>query len=204
MADRPDDSRAGRRVAAVLLAYVLAGILAGVLWAWLADPVQFTVVGGDDGPTGLQAGEEAASARFGVVVTYAAVAVVASALTASVVCLRTGPRAGAATVVWLAVAGTVGAAVSALTGIALGPGDPEAAATSAAVGDTVADRLAVDAWGVLLVWPVAALAVAMVVWTFLLPRDEPVDPAASAEAQGPGRAPQGSGAPTETDPPLPR
>ena len=63
----------------------------------------------------------------------------------------------------LVLGAVLAAAVMALTGHLLGPGDPATALREAKVGAQVPLRLEVDTFSVYLVWPIAVLAGALVV-----------------------------------------
>ena len=63
----------------------------------------------------------------------------------------------------LVLGAALAAAVMALTGHLLGPGDPATALRAAKVGAQVPLRLEVDTYSVYLVWPIAVLAGALVV-----------------------------------------
>ena len=148
----PPTSLVVRAVVVTCVLFVLAGVLGGWLWSVFADPPAFEVL-----QHGAIMGEEAAGQQFGVDVTFGVIGLVLSVPLG----LLTG---------WLwhrvgwpqAVACAVGAGIAALIawrlGIVLGPADPSDLISSAAVHDLLPERLDVHAKGMLLAWPVGALA----------------------------------------------
>jgi hypothetical protein len=153
-------SRASRRdVAVVLGTYLVLGLVAGLLWWLLVDPATFTKVGGG---TGGSMGEVQLARRFDADGWFCVLAVLGGF--GSGLALTWWRRRDPLLVTVLVVLGAAGAAaVMAVTGHLLGPGDPDAALRDATVGQHVPVRLAVQARAAYLVWPIAALVGALVV-----------------------------------------
>lgn len=158
----PPPRGTARTDAAVILgAHLALGALAAVAWWLLVDPAYYTV--GADGALGM--GEVQLGRRFGADGWFTVVAGV------------TGVFAGGGFTWWrsrdplltaaLLVAGSaLATAVMALLGGVLGPADPATAAAGADAGDLVPSALRVTATVCYLVWPIAALAGAlMVLWS---------------------------------------
>jgi hypothetical protein len=162
--------------------FVLAGVLGGWLWSEFADPPAFEVI-----RSTATMGEEEAGRQFGVDVTFALVGVVLAVPLG----LLTGWRWHR--VGWpQAVACTVGAGIATVIawrlGIVLGPEDPAKLLAAASVGDLLPERLDVHARGLLLAWPVGALAgfVAAVLIFSRPPLPRPDGPAPSETGSPPG------------------
>src|SRR5680860_1395943 len=146
-----------RDVAAALAGYLVIGVVAGVLWWLLFDPAMFTKVRGRGSMGELELGK-----RFNADGWYLVVAAFS------------GLVSGVAVTAWrsrdlllttgLVVAGScLAAAVMALAGYVLGPGDPDVALAAAQVGAQVPVQLKVTAHTAYLVWPVATLVGALIV-----------------------------------------
>ncbi|MGZ4437080.1 MAG: hypothetical protein ACXVW6_05545 [Nocardioidaceae bacterium] len=144
-------------VAVVLGIFVLLGVACGVLWWLLVDPATFTKVA-----RGGEMGDVQLGRRFGADAWYVVLGSVA------------GLPAGAALTWWrsrdylltsglVAVGSVLAAALSAVVGRVLGPGDPNVALATAARGTQVPVPLEVTAHVAYLVWPIAALAGALLV-----------------------------------------
>ncbi|MBW9211487.1 hypothetical protein KV102_17600 [Mumia sp. zg.B53] len=153
---------------ATVVGFVVAGAVAGVLWALLSDPIQYTVVRIGD-QSGLSADEAASTAQFGVEVTYAWIGAVIAALWGSVATWLWGRAGGNAVIVRTALGAVVGALVAWGTGVLAGP--PEPTVGSRPAGATVSGQVALDAYGMLFVWPVAALLGLLLVAWLTLPRE---------------------------------
>jgi hypothetical protein len=156
--------RAGRDVVMVLVAYVVLGLVCGLLWWLLVDPATFTKVS-DGGSMGeLELGK-----RFNGDAWYAVIAAVAG-LASGVLITWWRSRDLLLVTVLLLVGAGIAAAVMAVTGHLLGPGDPDAALAAAKAGGRVPVPLAVTAKASYLVWPIAALIGSLIVlWS--PPRD---------------------------------
>ena len=209
---RPDAAEAGitpadiRDGAAVALLVGVAGLLLGVLWAWLAPRVQY-VSNGDavflrDSESEARIGADGMffllSAGFGLV----------SAL-ATFLWRR---RGGVPLVVGLAVGSAFAALAGWRLGLWLGPSaDLAAAAVKAGKGVPFDAPLQLLAYGVLLAWPMVAVAAHLVLtalWTPLDPvpqetvRDAEYPPAYVHDHHvGQGRGPAGTGGPQDAEPP---
>jgi len=158
--DAPRRPRPGgaRGDAVVVLGVLLVlGLLGGVLWWLLVDPAAYTKT-----RTGGVMSEADLSRQFAADGVYAVIAAVAGLVTGLVMTWWRS-RDPLLTSVLLVVGAVLAAAVMALTGHLLGPGDPGAALGAAKVGGRVPIPLKVDAFTVYLVWPVAVLAGALVV-----------------------------------------
>lgn len=151
-------------LATILGSYLLLGLVGGVLWWLLVDPASFTKVGG-----GGSMGELQLAKRFGGDGWYAVIAAVGG-LAAGVTLTWWRMRDLLLTTVLVVVGAGVAAAVMAVTGQLLGPGDPDAALAAAAAGAHVPVPLSVHAKAGYLVWPIASLVGALIVlWS--PPRD---------------------------------
>jgi hypothetical protein len=157
-----------RGTLATVVGFLVAGVVAGIVWAVLADPMKYTVVRVGD-RSGLSADEVAASAAFGVLVTYAWVSGLVSAVWAAFATWRWGRQGGNGVVVRTAVGASLAAFVAWGTGVLLGPPTPEVGSLPA--GAEVSARLGIDAYGVLFAWPVAALLALLLVSWLMLPRE---------------------------------
>jgi len=131
--------------------FAVLGCLAGWLWSVWADPALFVVTRDN-----AVMGEVEAGRQFGADVVYSAIAVVAGLVAGSVMGWRY-PRVGWLLPVVVTVASGAAALLAWKLGMALGPPDPRATLSEAAVGATVPERLDVHARGLLLLWPIAAL-----------------------------------------------
>lgn len=153
---------------ATVLGFVVVGAVAGVVWAWLADPIDYTVVRVGD-RSGLSADEAASTAQFGVLVTYAWVGAVAAGLWGSFATWRWGRSGGSAVIARTTVGGAVGAVVAWGAGVVAGPAEPTVGSRPA--GAHVSGQVGLDAYGMLFVWPVTALLALLLVSWLLLPRE---------------------------------
>jgi hypothetical protein len=155
-------------VEGAVLALVLAvsGVLLGVLWAWLAP---HTPLIADTRNVYLKnaEGEEAIGADG----TFVLLALGFGALSAAVVFLFRR-RGGLPLVAALVVGGLLAAVVGWLTGMWLGPTpDVVAHAKEVGTGVTFYGPLRLQAKGVLLAWPIAAMVVQVVLTGLFGPRD---------------------------------
>jgi hypothetical protein len=147
-------------VVAVLGTLVVVGAVCGVLW-WLAvDPAQFTKT--RDGGT---MGELDLAKRFNGDGWYSVIAIVAG-FVSGVLLTWWRSRDFRLTTVLVVIGSALAAAVMALVGHVLGPGDPEEALQLAERGQTIPVELEVMAAATYLTWPIAVLAGAlMVLWS---------------------------------------
>ena len=154
---RPRPGVARGDAAVVLGVLLLLGLVGGVLWWLLVDPAAYTKT-----RTGGVMSEADLSRQFSADGVYAVIAAVAGLVTGLVMSWWRS-RDPLLTSVLLVLGAVLAAAVMALTGHLLGPGDPGAALRAAKVGTRVPIPLEVDAFTIYLVWPVAVLAGALVV-----------------------------------------
>ncbi len=210
----PDVTAEVRQGAVVLLAVAVAGFALGLLWVWLAPRVPLV----SDGTAVLLADSEGENAvgADGVFLLLGLAFGAVSAL--AVFLLRRG--GGVAVVVGLALGGVLGSVLGWGTGTLLGPThDVVARARTVGEGVTFDAPLELHAYGVLLAWPVAAMAVHLALTALFGPRDPepewdltpygpvphwpapPPGPAAPhgptpprGSGPGPGSAPSGPGA----------
>ena len=165
----PRPREALRDAVLVLGCYLILGLACGVLWWLVFDPAMFTKVG-DRGSMG----EVELSKRFNSDGWYAVIGTL-TGLVSKVVITAWRSRDFLLTTCMIVVGSAVAAALMALTGYALGPGDTDAALSAAAAGEQVPIQLTVTAKAAYLVWPAATLIGALVVlWSPPKePRDEP-------------------------------
>lgn len=148
-------------IATVLGTFAVLGVLGGVLWWLLVDPVQLTK--GADGAGAMD--ELTLSRRFATDGWYSVIAIVGGFLGGLGVTAWRSRDYRVTTLLLLAGAAVAAYAMSVVGG-ALGPEDPETALAAAEVGGTVPLALEVSAFSVYLLWPIAALAGAlMVLWS---------------------------------------
>lgn len=164
----------GRLVAeAVALHTVLAGVV-GLSWWALAPQLTFTVVDGTAFPQGEAASRSIFDADAVLMLLCAA-----AGLAAGSWLLVRGHR-GALVPVVLAVGGVAASVVAWLLAVQLGPGRLDALAAALGDGEVVAGP-ELNAYGVLVVWPIVAVAVAFVVAVFSEPEHtrQPSSPASA-------------------------
>lgn len=135
--------------------FAVTGAVAGAIWAWAASPVDFARTA-----DGLVMDELQLSRQVYIDVWFGVIAMIAGFLSGLVLPLwrRRDP---VLTVVLVAAGGILATWLMKITGIALGPGDPAAAAAGAAVGDTVPAQLAVTIDALWSAWPVMGLLAAV-------------------------------------------
>ena len=143
--------------AVVIGIFLVLGLAGGVLWWLLVDPAAYTKT--RDG--GVMS-EAALRRQFSADGVYAVIAAVTGLVTGLVLTWWRS-RDPLLTSLLLVLGAALAAAVMALTGYLLGPGDPATALREARLGAQVPLRLEVDTFSVYLVWPVAVLAGALVV-----------------------------------------
>ena len=134
----------------VLLTTVLTGIAGAVVWAQLAEPARWTVAGG-----GLQMGQEAVAAEFGVSLAFAVVGVGGGLLLGFLLGVLARP-VGWPLVLVAAGAGAVATLIAWQLGMVWGPPDPSTV-SGVTTGDTVPDELAVTVPAAFLAWSIAAI-----------------------------------------------
>ena len=167
---------AGRDVLIVLGTFVVLGVLCGVLWWLLAPTPEFTKVRGGGNMDELDLGR-----GFGIVGWYVVIAGVAG-LAAGLALSWWRDRDPLLTSGLLVLGSALAAALMALVGHLLGPGDPQAALAVARIGAKVPEQLRVGTLSVYLVWPVAVLVGTLVVlWGRLpVPAGSPSDDESSS------------------------
>lgn len=149
-------------MAEALALHTVLAVVVGLSWWALAPKVTYTVFDGQ--PFAL--GETASRAIFdGDAVLMLLCA--AAGLTAGVWLLARGYR-GALVPLVLAVGGLSGSVAAWLLGVELGPGRLDDLVAAAGEGDVVPGP-ELNAYAVLLVWPILAVAVAFVVAAFSEP-----------------------------------
>jgi len=175
------DRRTVSDAVVVLGVFLVLGVLCGMAWWLLVEPAEFTKARG-----GTTMGEVELSRRFDVDGWYAVVALVAGFVAGLVLTWRRA-RDFRVTTVLVVLGSVLAAAVTALVGGVLGPGDPDAALASAARGAEAPVRLVVTAEVTYLMWPIGVLAGAiMVLWSSTRPdAQEQADQADRAVATDP-------------------
>lgn len=170
----PGDVRDG---AAVALVTGVAGVLLGVLWAWLAPKAQYV----SNGEAVFLRNTES-EARIGADATFFLLSLGFGVLSAVLVFLWRR-RGGVPLAVGLALGSGFAALVGWRTGLWLGPSsDVAAAALKAGKGVPFDAPLQLLAQGVLLVWPMVAVAVHLGLTALWSPYDP--DPADEPAGQG--------------------
>jgi len=126
-----------RDVVTVLLVLVVIGVLGGVLWSQVVTPADYAKVA-----NGAVMDEDQVARQFGADGWYAVIGVVAAFLVGVVAMWR---RTGAElrTAGALVLGSLLAAALMAVTGHLLGPGDPRPVLSAAKVGTLVPERLSV-------------------------------------------------------------
>ena len=147
-------------VVTVLVWFLVVGIVAGVVWWLLVDPALFTKVRHGGTMSELQLSKE-----FNGDGWYAVIAAVAG-IASGLVLTWWRSRDYLLTTVLLVPGAALAATLMVVIGHALGPGDPNAALSTAAIGQHVPDQIRVAAWATYLVWPMGALVGALgVLWS---------------------------------------
>lgn len=171
--------RSLRTAALVVVCSALAGLPAGLVW-WLVAPLPPIEKRADGLYRAGGEGNEAAIAADG---WFAVVVLVVGVVVALLVYLRTRPgRLGP--LVGLAVGGVAGAVVAWRLGALLGPDALTETAKHVKVGAHFDGPLTVSAYGVLLVWPMAAVITYFAVAAGAEGADEPRDGARADIEQG--------------------
>ena len=135
----------------VLLTTVLTGVAGAVIWVQVAEPARWTVADG-----GLQMGQEAVSAEFGVSLAFAVVGLGGGLLLGFLLGVLARP-VGWPLVIVAAGAGAVATLVAWQLGMIWGPPDPSTV-SGVTTGETVPDELAVTVPAAFLTWSIAAIA----------------------------------------------
>ncbi len=155
-----------RRGALVLLAVAVTGIALGLLWLRLAPRVPLVW----DGRSVLLKESEAEHA-VGTDGVFILLGLAFGALAALAVFLR-HRQGGVAVVVGLALGGVLGSVLGWGTGTLLGPAhDVKARAREVGEGVVFDAPLELQAYGALLAWPIAAMAVHLALTALFGPRD---------------------------------
>lgn len=166
-----------RAVLNALAGFVIAGAVIGFVWSQIAQPSAFTV---DSGQAFM--GEAEAGRQFGVAVAYTWLGAITALVLGFVLGLRLH-RHGWAIALIAAAAASVAAVIAWRVGLALGPPDPKSVIAAASDGERVPRRLEIDSYGILLVWPVLALAGLLSAIAWFVP--EPPAPEEGVEPAGP-------------------
>lgn len=168
--DAPAHPHLVSSIVTTTVGFVLLGLLVGWLWSVLAHPPEFTVVRGNGVMDEVQAAHQ-----FQMTVTFTWLSASAALIWGAVCSVRFSVT-GWPQVVTTVAASTVAGVIAWRLGVLLGPPSPEGAIRSASVGDKIPTRLILDSHGILLVWPVVALVAFVVVLTWFVPDDPPIDP----------------------------
>ena len=160
--DAPTRARVSRRdvvgdVIAVFGVLAVLGVVCGVLWWLLVEPAEFTKLA--DGGT---MGEVELSRRFDADGWYTVLAAVTGFL-AGMVVTAWRDRDFWLTTLLLVPGAAAAAALMAVVGGLLGPGDPDPALAAAQFGARVPEQLMVTADAAYFAWPIAVLLGALVV-----------------------------------------
>lgn len=133
-----------------VVAVVALGTASGFAWLLLANPAEWEVTA-----DGIILTEEGAKGRFGVIVTFVLIGIVASFVWGLAAGLKLHDIGWP--LVPLFVLGALLASVIAWQiGAAFGPPDP-ASVTGTSVGDKLPQKLTIDSFAPFLVWPIFAL-----------------------------------------------
>jgi hypothetical protein len=144
-------------VVVVLVVFVVAGVVVGVIWPHLVDPVTVT-----RDKLGVTTGELALSERFDNDGWYVLLALALGLVLG--VALTAWRRSNEVVTVLAVVASALVAAwVSATVGTRLGPEDPNRVLAQAENGASAPDVVRVSADGAYAMWPIGAMAGALIV-----------------------------------------
>ena len=167
MTRRPDGVLGDAAV--VLGCFAVAGLVAGLLWPQLVSPVEVIRT-----EAGLATAEVALSERFDNDAWFMVLAV-AFGLPLGAVLTAWRRTDEVVTVVTVVVGAALASWMAGTVGQSVGPDDPAVVLAEAAVGATAQGMVSVAAQGAYAVWPMAALAGALVVlWG--TGRHHPADP----------------------------
>lgn len=155
----------------LLLVHLPAALLVGLLWWQLSPRLQYTVVGG----TAYLLDEPAIDRVISGDGIFAVLGVAAGALCATVLLLL--DHRGPALPVGVAVGGLLGSGGAWVVGTWLGPGSLAGLAAGAADRTVLAAGPELNAYGVLLLWPIVAVLVVLATTWFTAP-DRPRERAA--------------------------
>lgn len=159
-------ARSRRLVPEAVLLHLAVAVGAGVAWWQVAPSITYTVVDGQP----FARGEVVYGSIFGGDATFTLLGVAAGLLCAATLLLR-GYR-GVAVVLTLAIGGTAGSMLAWLLAVQLGPGRLDALVAAAPDGE-VTPGPELNAYAALLVWPMAAVAVVLVVALLSAPERRP-------------------------------
>lgn len=166
-------------ISEVVLVSLVLGALAGWVWERLTPTVVGTVI---DTPRGLDAtvGVGQATGFFAAQAWFTVATAVAALVATGWVLLRhrSTPVAG---VSGLVVGGLLGALTTWQAGIALGPSPLGPRLADATVGDEIAVPVGIDAYAVLFVWAIVAVA-AVLLFAAVRPDTRPWRPPGAASA----------------------
>jgi hypothetical protein len=139
---------------------LVLGVVCGVVWSLLVEPALFTKAHGGASMSELQLSKEFNGDGWYTVI--AAVAGIGSGL--ALTWWRS--RDYLLTTLLLVPGSVVAAAVMALVGHLLGPGNPDAALAAVHAGQHVPDQISVAGWATYLVWPIGVLVGSLgVLWS---------------------------------------
>ncbi|MGW1838872.1 ABC transporter permease [Streptomyces sp. BBFR2] len=169
--DGPPLGQELREAALTALVLALIGALLGLLWLWLAPRVPL-IANTHSVYLKDTEGEEAIGADGVFLLLAAGFGIVSTA-----VLFRLRRRGGVPLVIALAVGGLLGSVLGWQLGMVLGPTDDLAAhAVQVGPGVVFDGPLRLQAMGVLLAWPIAAMVTQLALTGLLAPRDEELLP----------------------------
>lgn len=152
----------------VVVAFVAAGALGGLVWHAVWDAPRGVVADHRWYPQPWDPGQQALFAATG---WYSLIAAVAGLVLGAIAAWFL-TRSEVVTVLSLAIGSVAASIVMKAVGQAMGPADPEALARTAKDGTHLSGHLSVSGYPPLLLWPVAALCAATVVYLLLSPQRE--------------------------------
>lgn len=150
--------------------HLFAGLGVGVGWWLVAPTVTYTIIGG----RAFALDETRSSSVFGGDASFALLAIVAGVLVCGVLVLRGHRSVGLPLV--LAGLGTVASVAAWWVAVLLGPGRLADLVAAAEEGTQVLGGPEINAYAVLLLWPMAALATLLVVTAFREPERRSAPP----------------------------
>ncbi|MEO6470691.1 MAG: hypothetical protein ABIR57_02540 [Aeromicrobium sp.] len=131
-------------------AMLILGAASGLVWLWLAEPAEYKVT-----PQGAILDEQGAKGRFGVIVTFVVIGMIAALLWGLLAGMQLSDR-GWVMVPVFALASAAAGLIAWRVGVVLGPPDP-ATVRDTTIGHKIPQRLAIDTASPFLVWPIFAL-----------------------------------------------